>query len=66
MAMPKPCGTWAAYKRHIERYELPCDDCMEAMRWQSRRRRYQKTGLDKDIFQLVHILATAMGEGRRP
>lgn len=25
-----PCGTWAAYRRHLRRYQTPCDACRKA------------------------------------
>ncbi len=31
----KPCGTWAAYQRHIRNGEEPCDACERAMRRRS-------------------------------
>ena len=34
----QPCGTWAAYKRHLRKDEEPCDDCREAARVQQRER----------------------------
>jgi len=30
MAEPQPCGTRAAYRRHLRRYEQPCPACREA------------------------------------
>jgi hypothetical protein len=27
MRVPKPCGTEAAYKRHVRRREVPCEPC---------------------------------------
>ena len=27
-----PCGTYAAYQRHVKRRENPCQDCVEASR----------------------------------
>jgi len=26
----RPCGTWAAYQRHLARREVPCQACTEA------------------------------------
>jgi hypothetical protein len=36
----QPCGTPAAYQRHTDRGEKPCDPCVEAMRlvWAERKR----------------------------
>lgn len=34
---PKPCGTTAAYSRHISRGEEPCADCRRA--WAEARRK---------------------------
>lgn len=28
----KPCGTYAAYRRHLNRGEQPCDECRRAAR----------------------------------
>ncbi len=33
--LPRPCGTWAAYKRHLKRDEAPCEPCREASRSRS-------------------------------
>ena len=33
-----PCGTWAAYKRHLKRGEDVCEACAEACRRQARER----------------------------
>jgi hypothetical protein len=35
---PKPCGTLAAYHRHLRHRELPCDDCTRANREAKRTR----------------------------
>lgn len=35
----KPCGTVAAYMRHIRHGELACNPCLEAMAEDSRKRR---------------------------
>ena len=32
MTRPQPCGTPAAYQRHIRRGEKPCEPCREAWR----------------------------------
>jgi hypothetical protein len=36
----QPCGTPAAYQRHVDHDEKPCDPCVEAMRlvWAERKR----------------------------
>jgi hypothetical protein len=26
----RPCGTEAAYRRHLRHHELPCDPCLQA------------------------------------
>ena len=39
MAEPKPCGTRAAYKRHLRRYEQPCPACREAAAQYTRQQR---------------------------
>lgn len=35
---PKPCGTLAAYHRHLRHSEIPCDDCTRANREAKRTR----------------------------
>ncbi len=30
-----PCGSWAAFKRHLKRDEAPCEPCREASRARS-------------------------------
>jgi hypothetical protein len=35
----KPCGTIAAYQRHLKRGEKPCDECKKANRDDGRQRR---------------------------
>ena len=32
MTAPKPCGTLAAYRRHLRHGEIACDDCVRANR----------------------------------
>lgn len=32
----QPCGTWAAYKRHLKAGEEPCEPCLEGARLQAR------------------------------
>ena len=34
----KPCGTYAAYKRHINNNQEPCEPCKDAMRQYTRTR----------------------------
>ena len=31
----KPCGTWAAYQRHLRNQETPCTECAETCRRRS-------------------------------
>lgn len=38
----KPCGTHAAYRRHIAHGEDPCEACLEAEREYKRNRRAEK------------------------
>lgn len=35
--LPKPCGTRAAYYRHLRHGEVPCDDCTRANREDKRK-----------------------------
>lgn len=50
----KPCGTWAAYKRHLRAGEHPCGPCRQAARDQkndrleARRRAREKAGFTPD------------------
>lgn len=50
----KPCGTWAAYKRHLRAGETPCEPCRQAARDQkndrnqARRRARQAAGFEPD------------------
>ena len=50
----KPCGTWAAYKRHLRAGETPCEPCRQAARDQkndrneARRRARQAVGFEPD------------------
>lgn len=60
----KPCGTRAAYVRHLAYGQKPCEPCTRANRAYEMRR-YNGTELNRNIRKLVHVLATAMGEGRR-
>lgn len=34
----QPCGSWAAYKRHLRHGEQPCEACAEASRRRDRAR----------------------------
>ena len=38
----KPCGTAAAYRRHLRNDEAPCDECKRAVREQEQARRAAK------------------------
>ena len=35
----KPCGTYAAYRRHLRNKETPCDECRQAAREQKNSRK---------------------------
>ena len=64
----KPCGTRAAYVRHLSYGQKPCDLCTAANRaYEAHRlpRTHYEDQLGQDIRELVHVLACAMGEGRR-
>lgn len=43
-----PCGTWAAYKRHLKAAETPCDACVEASR-EHGREQYART--DPEVWR---------------
>lgn len=47
--LPKPCGTLAAYARHLRHREVPCDDCTRANREAKRRRGTATPSLRKPI-----------------
>lgn len=50
----KPCGTWAAYKRHLRKKEEPCGPCRQAARNQkndrneARKRAREQVGFEPD------------------
>lgn len=60
----QPCGTRAAYKRHRAYGQVPCEPCSRANYEYDRRLRYKDAELNRDIRQLVHVLACALGVGR--
>jgi hypothetical protein len=45
--MPQPCGTEAAYRRHLAHQETPCEPCKQAHRDHDRRYRPTPTRFDK-------------------
>jgi len=51
----QPCGTYAAYRRHLRRRETPCEPCAEANRRDTNQRyrlkhgRSRPTGLDPQL-----------------
>lgn len=47
--LPKPCGTLAAYARHLRHHEVPCDDCTRANREAKRQRGTATPSLRKPI-----------------
>jgi len=61
----QPCGTPAAYRRHLRHGEQPCDACRDAMR------AYQKKWLDRTGYMrarnraLSRLAARRRGEFRR-
>jgi hypothetical protein len=63
----QPCGTVAAYKRHLYNQQEPCRACRTANHAYERARtdaRHQRRLIEADIRQLVHVLAVAMGVGK--
>lgn len=38
----KPCGTPAAYHRHLKRRQVPCEKCVEAIREAATRKRREQ------------------------
>ena len=46
----KPCGTEAAYKRHLFYREIPCDDCLTA------HREYLRTWRNADPIKRGRVL----------
>jgi len=60
----KPCGTPAAYKRHLRHREPPCDDCTAANRLSSRLRRTADAAARLDIL-FTELLGLIAAECRR-
>jgi hypothetical protein len=68
----EPCGTSAAYKRHIRHREVPCEPCRQferaksrariaAMRAETRRRHAdQQARIDALLTEVIAILADAL------
>ena len=50
----KPCGTLAAYTRHIKRRELPCQPCKDA---NAQRRREYYAQNSKKIYEINRLWA---------
>ena len=63
MTARHPCGTPAAYVRHLRTATPPCGPCKAAHAAYERGRADQRR-IDRDIRQLVHVLACALGVGR--
>lgn len=67
MSALQPCGTPAAYVRHIRKGTPICPPCYAAHAASERERNAARTRQrqqEHDIRQVIHILATAMGAGR--
>lgn len=62
----KPCGTWAAYQRHHDRGEPPCEPCKAAARDRNRRyeasRRRAREKKDPTLPKPVKNSATTAGK----
>lgn len=67
---PKPCGTDAAYKRHLYHREVPCDACHRAHRAYDDAQEYRRqlravrrqARIEADLQQVIAVLAAAMLE----
>ena len=57
----QPCGTWAAYKRHLRKGEEPCDDCREAARVQQRERSAARRAAREQSGTIVDTSAPVSG-----
>ena len=59
----KPCGTHAAYKRHMAHFQVPCKACKEANRVWIRERRVIVNGRNmKDLSAMENRLKRACPE----
>lgn len=56
----RPCGTKAAYNRHIARGEKPCDDCRRAARLLRQISRRRSTELSTGCVDEIPCAAQAM------
>lgn len=70
--MLKPCGTRAAYVRHLSYGQAPCEPCTRANRAYEASRHGSESSpgeaqirLNRDIREVVHVLACALGVGRQ-
>jgi hypothetical protein len=60
----RPCGTPAAYKRHLRHREPPCDDCTAANRLSSRLHHAGNAAARTDIL-FTELLGVIAAECRR-
>lgn len=58
----QPCGTYAAYRRHLRNGEDPCDQCKQAARDQNNTR----NGLPPRADQVTDIRAVTLTEAPDP
>lgn len=60
MTPPKPCGTIAAYRRHLRAGERPCKQCTEANRlyMETRRAREEAKRVEEAAPRVEEILKT--------
>jgi hypothetical protein len=63
-AQLRPCGTPAAYKRHLRHREPPCDDCTAANRLSSRLHHAGNAAARIDIL-FAEVLGVIAAECRR-
>jgi hypothetical protein len=54
----QPCGTWAAYQRHLKNHEVPCVACEEACAL-----RHGSAPMAATIAARRGVLAEAVGGG---
>lgn len=55
----KPCGSYAAYRRHIAHREVPCDACRAAALEYSRAARHRRTSQMDALWTEVLDLISA-------
>jgi hypothetical protein len=62
MAALMPCGTVAAYKRHLRYHQVPCQPCADA---NARREAARRRGVEEQAALLRELLDLLTAECRR-